>query len=128
MTIVAGFNMISGLLILLFENTSTIGILKSLGMNHRAISKVFLVASARLVGMGMLAGNVLALLFCLIQGTTHLLKLDPENYYVSFVPVNMDLGMILLADVVSFIVIMVLLLIPCIFISKVDPARTVRVR
>ena len=128
MTIVAGFNMISGLLILLFENTSTIGILKSLGMNHRAISKVFLVASARLVGMGMLAGNVLALLFCLIQGTTHLLKLDPENYYVSFVPVNMDLGMILLADVVSFIVIMVFLLIPCIFISKVDPARTVRVR
>ena len=128
MTIVAGFNMISGLLILLFENTSTIGILKSLGMNHRAISKVFLVASARLVGMGMLAGNVLALLFCLIQGTTHLLKLDPENYYVSFVPVNMDLGMILLADVVSFIVIMVLLLIPCIFISKVDPARTVRIR
>lgn len=128
MTIVAGFNMISGLLILLFENTSTIGILKSLGMNHRAISKVFLVASARLVGMGMLAGNVLALLFCLVQGTTHLLKLDPENYYVSFVPVNMDLGMILLADVVSFIVIMVLLLIPCIFISKVDPARTVCVR
>ena len=128
MTIVAGFNMISGLLILLFENISTIGLLKSLGMNDRAISKVFLTASARLVGMGMATGNILALLFCILQKMTHVLKLNPENYYVSFVPVDVDLGMILLADAVSFIVIMLLLLIPCLFISKVDPAQTVRVR
>ena len=128
MTIVAGFNMISGLLIMLFENISTIGLLKSLGMNDRAISKVFLASSARLVGMGMAIGNALALLFCLIQGTTHLLRLNPENYYVSFVPVDVDLGMVLLADAVSFVAIMFLLLIPCLFISKVDPAQTVRVR
>ncbi len=128
MTIVAGFNMISGLLIMLFENISTIGLLKSLGMNDRAISKVFLASSARLVGMGMAVGNALALLFCLIQSTTHVLRLNPENYYVPFVPVNVDLGMILLADAVSFVAIMLLLLIPCLFISKVDPAQTVRVR
>lgn len=128
MTIVAGFNMISGLLILLFENISTIGILKSMGMNTMSISKVFLAVSARLVGMGMAMGNLLALAFCMIQGKTHLLKLDPENYYVSFVPVEVDPGMILMADVVSFALIMLLLLIPCLFIAKVDPARTVRVR
>ena len=128
MTIVAGFNMISGLLILLFENISTIGILKSLGMNDRSISKVFLVASARLTGMGMLVGNLLALAFCLVQDKTHLLKLDPENYYVSFVPVDVEPLMIVAADAVSFAVIMVLLLIPTLFISRVDPALTVRVR
>lgn len=128
MTIVAGFNMISGLLILLFENISVIGLLKSLGMNDKAISKVFLAASARLVGMGMAVGNVLALTFCILQDITHVLKLNPENYYVSFVPVDVDFGMVLMADAVSFVVIMLLLLIPCLFISKVDPAQTVRVR
>ena len=128
MTIVAGFNMISGLLIMLFEHISTIGLLKSLGMTDRTIAKVFLTSSAVLVGKGMLAGNLLALLFCLIQGTTHFLRLDPENYYVSFVPVKVDVLMILSADLVAFAAIMLLLLIPCLFISKVDPADTVRVR
>lgn len=128
MTIVAGFNMISGLLIMLFENISTIGLLKSLGMTDRAISKVFLSSSAILVAKGMLAGNALAILFCIIQDTTKVLRLNPENYFVSFVPVKMDFGMILTADILAFALIMLLLLIPCLFISKVDPADTVRVR
>ena len=128
MTIVAGFNMISGLLIMLFENISTIGLLKSLGMTDKAISKVFLSSADVLVLKGMVAGNLLAVLFCFIQGTTHILGLDPENYFVSFVPVDLDFGMIALADAVSFSVIMVLLLIPCLFIAKVDPADTVRVK
>ena len=128
MTIVAGFNMISGLLIMLFENISVIGLLKALGMTDRAISKVFLSSSAVLVLKGMALGNILAMLFCFVQGTTKVLRLNPENYFVSFVPVKMDLGLILTADMISFVVIMILLLIPCLFISKVDPADTVRVK
>ena len=128
MTIVAGFNMISGLLIMLFENISTIGLLKALGMTDRAISKVFLSSAAVLVLKGMAIGNALGLVFCALQSTTHLLKLDPENYFVSFVPVNIDLGAVLLADAASFVVIMLLLLVPTLFISKVDPAQTVRVK
>lgn len=128
MTIVAGFNMISGLLIMLFENISTIGLLKALGMTDRSIAKVFLSSSAVLVLKGMAAGNLLAVLFCIIQSTTHLFRLSPENYFVSFVPVDLNVGMILLADAISFVAIMVLLLIPCLFIAKVDPADTVRVK
>lgn len=128
MTIVAGFNMISGLLIMLFENISTIGLLKSLGMTDRAIAKVFLTSSAALVFKGMLAGNLAAILFCVIQGTTHLLRLNPENYFVSSVPVNLDFAMILSADMIAFVAIMILLLLPCMFISRIDPAETVRVK
>ena len=128
MTIVAGFNMISGLLIMLFENVSTIGLLKSLGMTDRSISKVFLSSAATLVVKGMALGNALAFLFCIIQGRTHVLKLNPENYFVSFVPVSMDPVYVILADILSFIVIMLLLLIPTLFISRVDPAQTVRVK
>ena len=128
MTIVAGFNMISGLLIMLFENVSTIGLLKSLGMTDMSISKVFLSSSAVLVLKGMAVGNAAGMLFCLVQGTTHLLKLNPENYFVSYVPVHLDLVAILAADAAAFAVIMLLLMIPSLFISKVDPAQTVRVR
>ena len=128
MTIVAGFNMISGLLIMLFENISTIGLLKTLGMTDRAIAKVFLSSSAVLIAKGMAIGNALAILFCVVQSQTHILRLDPVNYFVSHVPVHLDLGLILISDMISFGVILLLLLIPCIFISKVDPADTVRVR
>jgi lipoprotein-releasing system permease protein len=89
---------------------------------------VFLAASARLVAVGMVIGNVSAFVICMIQKTTHVLKLNPENYYVSFIPVNVDVLQVLAADVLSFVVIMLLLLIPCLFISKVDPSQTVRVR
>ena len=128
MTIVAGFNMISGLLIMLFENISTIGLLKSLGMTDRSISKIFLSCSAALVLKGMCIGNVLAFVFCLVQSRTHVIGLDPENYFVSFDPVDVNWGTVLAADLRSFAVIMVLLLIPSIFISRGDPADTVRVR
>jgi lipoprotein-releasing system permease protein len=128
MIIVAGFNMISGLLIMLFEHISTIGLLKSIGMTDRAIAKVFLSSSAVVVAKGMAVGNALALLFCLIQDTTHLLRLNPENYYVSHVPVDVNLGAVLTADAIAFVAIMILLLIPCLFISKVDPSQTVRVK
>ena len=128
MTIVAGFNMISGLLIMLFENISTIGILKALGMTDKSISKVFLSSASVLVLKGMLVGNALAFIFCMLQDKTHLLKLDPANYFVSFVPVKTDVGAVLLADIGSFVVIMLFMLIPTLFISKVDPAQTVRMK
>lgn len=126
MTAVAGFNMISGLLILLFENISTIGILKSVGMTDRAIAKVFLRTSSSIVLKGMAAGNVLAFLFCLIQDSTHVLALDPSNYFISYVPVHLEALKILAADAAAYVLIMLLLLLPSMFISRIDPAKTVR--
>lgn len=126
MTVVTGFNMISGLLILLLRNISTIGTLKSLGMTDRGIAGVFLRVGARITGIGVLAGNAAALLFCLIQGTTHLIRLNPDNYFVSFVPVHVSPLQILAADAAAFAVIMILLLLPCLFISRIDPSLTVK--
>ena len=126
MTIVAGFNMISGLLILLFRNISTIGTLKSMGMTDRAISEVFVRVAANLVLKGMLIGNAIALLLCLVQGTTHFIRLNPDNYFVSFVPVHVNPWLIIGADLASFLVILLFLLLPSLFISRVDPAKTVR--
>lgn len=126
MTVVAGFNMISGLLILLFQNISTIGILKSMGMTDKSISELFLRVSSALVLKGMAIGNILALLFCALQSLTHFIRLNPENYFISFVPISVNVPMILLADLLAYVAIMLLLLLPTLFISKVDPAQTVR--
>lgn len=128
MMIVAGFNMISGLLITLFENISTIGIFKAMGMKNRQIAGIFLTSSATTIFKGMLIGNIVACVLCLIEDRFHLLKLDAVNYFVSFVPVNLDIVSVLTVDVISFALIMLLLLIPCAFISRIDPAKTMRVR
>ncbi len=128
MTVVAGFNMISGLLIMLFENISTIGLLKALGMGDKGIAKVFLRIASGVVLKGMLIGNVLAIAFCLLEDWLHLIPLNPVNYFVSYVPAQLNIGLILLADLLAWAVIMLFLLIPSLFISKVDPAETVRVK
>lgn len=128
MILVAAFNMISGLLIMLFRNISTIGTLKAMGMDDVSISKVFLRISSGVVLKGMLIGNVISLVLCAVQSVTHIIKLNPANYFVSFVPVQVNPLQIILADVIAYGVIMLLLLIPSLFISKVDPAQTVRVK
>ena len=126
MTIVAGFNMISGLLIMLLKNVSAIGTLKTLGMTDASIGKVFVRAGAVAVLKGLVIGNALALLFCLVQGTTHLLPLDSENYFVSYVPVHVNIWAVLAADAVAYAAILLMLWLPTRMVAKIDPAKTVK--
>ena len=126
MTVVAGFNMVSGLLIMLLRNISTVGTLKTLGMDNRSIGRLFVRIGAKAVLRGMLIGNAAALLFCLVQGTLHLIPLDPANYFVSWVPVRVNLLWILGADAVAFLGILLLLWAPTRVIARIDPAQTVK--
>ena len=126
MTVVAGFNMVSGLLIMLLRNIPTIGTLKTMGMSDRAIGRLFVRIGARAVFKGMLIGNALALLFCLVQGTTHLIPLDPANYFVSWVPVHINLLWVIAADVAAFAGIIALLWLPSRVVASIDPAKTVK--
>lgn len=126
MMAVAGFNMISSLLILLFRKISMIGVLKSLGMNDRAVTRVFLLRSARVVGKGLLWGNVAALLICLVQKWFHVITLDPANYFVKYVPIQLDWGAFLLLNLLSAVVILAVMCLSAIFIARVSPAKTLR--
>jgi len=126
MTVVAGFNMVSGLLVMLLRNIPLIGTLKAMGMRDRAIGRLFVRIGAEAVLKGMLAGNVLAFLFCLIQGTTHIIPLDPANYFVSWVPVYLPIKGILAADLAAFAGIILLMWLPSLVISRIDPAQTVK--
>ncbi len=128
MIAVAAFNMVSCVLIILFENISSIGVLKALGMKNSGIKKVFLAKSSSIVLTGLLIGDVIAIGLLLLQKHFKILSLNPANYFIDHVPVDISWWSILAADVISFIAIMAILLIPCHFISKIQPAKTIKVR
>jgi len=126
MTGVAGFTMISGLLIIILERTHMISILKSLGATNFSIRKVFLWFSVFLIGRGMLWGNVIGLAFCLIQSHWGIFKLDPESYYVDTVPISFNLFIWLLLNIGTLLVSVGMLLGPSYLITRIEPANSMR--
>lgn len=123
---VAGFTMISGLLIIIIERTNMIGILKALGANNFTIRKVFLWFSVFLIGKGMIWGNAIGLLFCVLQSQFHIFKLDPESYYVDSVPVSFNIGLFLLINMGTLFASVLMLLGPSYLITKINPASSMR--
>ena len=126
MTGVAGFTMISGLLIIILDRTNMIGVLKALGADNHSIRKIFLTFAAFLIGKGMLWGNITGISLCLIQLLFEPIKLDPADYYVATVPLEFNIGILLLLNVCTFIVSLLMLIGPSYLISKIHPARSIR--
>jgi lipoprotein-releasing system permease protein len=126
MLLVAGFSMISGLLIIILERANMIGILKTLGQNNTDIRKLFLYISVYLIGKGLLWGNLIALIICFIQKYTGILKLNPEVYYLSKVPIEINFTSILLINLVTFIVTVLALIGPSYLVARISPAKTIR--
>lgn len=126
MMVVSGFVMISGLLILILERIQMIGILKALGCTNWDIRKIFLYHSGFLILKGMFWGNILALIFIIVQHTTGLIPLDPVNYYVSAVPVELHLATFLLLNLGVFVVSTIMLVGPSYLITKISPVSAIR--
>ncbi len=126
MLVVAGFNMISGLLILILEKTNMIGILKALGSEDITIRRVFLYQAAYLIGKGLLWGNLIGIGLAFIQLKTGVITLDPSSYYIKTVPVNLELSHILLLNAGTMAAIIIMLLIPSQLISRITPVKAIR--
>ena len=126
MIIVGGINMITALLVLILERTQMIGLLGVLGMKQWATQKVFLYNAAYLIGIGLLWGNVLGLGLLAIQRQTEWISLDPTSYYVTTVPIAFDLSMIVAINIGTFVICVLMLLVPSFIISKVTPIRALR--
>lgn len=126
MILVAGINMITALLVLILERTQMIGILKALGSNNWSIRKVFLYNATYLIGLGLFWGNLIGLGLLLAQKYFGLVPLNPEVYYVTQAPVYLNLNYILLLNLGTFIVCLLMLLIPSIIITKISPVKAMR--
>ena len=126
MTLVAGFNMVSGLLILILERTNMIGILKAFGTKNWSIRKIFLYQASFLISKGLFWGNIIGLLLCLVQYYFEIVKLDPASYYVAMVPVNLKLLHLVLLNVGTLIITLMMLILPSYIITKISPVKTIR--
>lgn len=126
MICVAGFTMISGLLIIILERTQMIGLMKALGARNKSVRHTFLWFAAFIIGQGMLWGNVIGIGLILIQQHTGFIQLDPANYYVTTAPMELDIPLILLLNVATLLVTLFVLIAPSFLVSRIHPAKSMR--
>ena len=123
MLLVAGFNIVSGLIILILDGVQLIGTLKALGADNRFVRRIFLTQAAWLIGKGVVWGNVLGLGLAALQYFTHLMPLDATTYYVSYVPVAFAWGWLIALNVFTIAISLLILLLPSMIISQISPAK-----
>ncbi|MGC6470446.1 MAG: ABC transporter permease [Flavobacteriales bacterium] len=126
MLIVAAINMITALFILILEQTQLIGTLKSLGATNWNIRKVFLYHSTYLILKGLFYGNIIGIFLAYVQKEFKIIALDPQTYYMSFIPIHLDLFSIFAINLGTILICVLILIIPTYLISKINPINTIR--
>jgi lipoprotein-releasing system permease protein len=126
MVLVASVTMISTLLILILERTNMIGILKALGMSNTSIRDIFLYNASFVVLRGLAAGNILAVSLALIQKHFAIIKLDQESYFMTHVPVNLQITDLLWINAGTLIVCFLMMIIPSYIITRITPVKAIR--
>ena len=128
MIAVAGVNMSSGLLIMLFDKTSMIGLLKSLGMKNKEVRLTFIIRMGKLITKGMVVGNLISFILCFVQKRYHLISLDQSNYAVSSIPINLNVWAIILMNLITFALILSLMYVASTLVTRISPERSLRVK
>jgi lipoprotein-releasing system permease protein len=126
MTAVAGVTMISGLLIIILERTTMIGILKALGARNKTIRHLFLWFATFIIGRGLIIGNIIGLGACFLQQHFGIVKLDPATYYVNTVPIEFNVPLLVLLNVATLLISVLVLIGPSYLISHIHPAKSMR--
>ena len=117
--------MISALLIMILERTNMIGILKALGDTNWNVRKIFLYNAAYLIGLGLFLGNILGIGLGIFQEITHFFTLDQASYYVNFVPVQLEIGDILMLNAGTLLISLIVLLGPSLLVTRISPLKAI---
>lgn len=126
MVCLAGITMTSGLLIIILERTSMIGVMKALGARNKSIRHTFLWFAAFVISRGLLIGDIIGIGLVLLQQYTGLITLDPQTYYVCEAPVELSIPIVVLLNIATLIISISVLIIPSFFISHIHPAKSMR--
>ncbi|MGK0137909.1 MAG: lipoprotein-releasing system permease protein [Algoriphagus sp.] len=124
--VVASFNMVSVLLIMIMERTPMIGLLKALGARNTFIQKVFISNALIIILKGLAIGNLLAISFCYVQDKFKLIPLDPENYYMSYVPISWHWPTFVFVNVATILVVGMIVILPTISIVRIRPVKALK--
>ena len=123
MLLVAGFNIVSGLIIMILDGVQLIGTLKALGADNLFVRRIFIYQAALLIGKGILWGNILGLGLAAIQYFTHLIPLEASTYYVSYVPIEFAWTWIIALNILTIGISLLILLLPSLIVTKISPAK-----
>lgn len=126
MILIAGFNMISGLLIIILDRTKMIGTLKALGTDNRSMSKIFLYQAVYIIGKGLLLGNMIGLILAWIQDRFRLIPLNPQSYFVDSVPIHLNPAHLLLLNAGTLALTLLMMLIPSALLTRISPGNTIK--
>ncbi len=126
MAVVAIINMITALLILILERTEMIGILKSLGTRNWQIRKIFLFQAAWIIGVGLFLGNFIGISLAMIQEKYKFIKLSEADYYLSYVPIELDFWTIGLLNIITLFIVLIFLILPSYLVTKISPVKAIR--
>lgn len=126
MALISLFTLVASLFILILERVSLIGTLKTIGAGNLLIRKVFIILASKILLRGLVIGNIVGLGIILIQGTTHILPLDPVAYYISFVPVDIVWWQVLVLNAAAIVAAVATMIIPSMIISRMQPSKTIR--
>jgi lipoprotein-releasing system permease protein len=124
--VVVCVNMVSVVLILVMERTQMVGMLKALGARDRTVRSVFVFSGVNLIFRGLLYGNLLGLGVCFLQYKFRIMKLNAHDYYMSFVPVGWSLETVLFLNLLVFVVVTAVLLIPTAITTRINPIKAIR--
>jgi lipoprotein-releasing system permease protein len=126
MIVVACINMITALLILIIERSHMIGILKAMGAKRGLISRIFLLMASRIILLGLLIGNLTGIGLCLLQQKFGFIKLNQKDYFISQVPIDLSLDVLAMINIFSFIISVLVLLVPSLYVAKIKPAKVIK--
>jgi len=126
MVLVSGMAMISTLLILILERTNMIGVLKALGAQNTGIRRIFIYNAAYIIGKGMFFGNLAGIVICLLQKYFSIVSLPQESYFMSVVPINLDIFHILLLNIGTVLACTLMLILPSYVVTRISPVKAIR--
>jgi len=127
MMIICVINMTNALLILVLERTKMIGVLKSCGMTNKSILKIFTYNSLKMSLLGIMIGNTIGITLCLIQQKTQIIQLDSASYFVNYLPIFLDIKLLLTINIITFAIIQISLIIPYYVMRKLSPSNILKI-
>ena len=124
---VCSITMMSTFFIIVLEQTRTIGILKAIGIKNRQIMNIFMLVASKILVKGLIIGDAVALVICLIQKYFHLIKLDAATYYVDYIPINLNSGLLIALNIGVFLICLAVISLPAYYVAKkISPVKAIR--
>ena len=121
------FNITNTMLIIVFNQTQTVGILKSIGMKNYSIIKIFMIQKMKIFLQGIFFGNLISIFFCIFQSKTNFIKLNPNSYFIDYVPIELDIPMLITVNLLTLLVIQISIFVPYLIVKRISPSNILKI-